>query len=222
MGMFRTDKLAKLKILLFRIEYFISTLCYYLSNTLLKICNVLLFNKNLNSPTNILIFRIGNLGDTICAIPAIQTIKSHFAKSRFILMTAGKIQGLPHPYEVLEGVLTLDEILTYEPTSFKNIKHFFYLVKTLRNKNVDLLIYLSQSDTSLYRFLRDMVFFKLAGCKKNCGFQLTKHHLFRKAQRHYKHFDNEVNRLISLLSPLNIKQKLYWEIPKTNLRSIWP
>ena len=48
-----------------------------------------LFFKKLNkSPRNIVVYRPGNLGDLICAIPSFYSIRVHFPDSKIYLVTS--------------------------------------------------------------------------------------------------------------------------------------
>lgn len=204
-------------------KYFFANLIYVIGNGILKVFQNIFFNIKFNfNPKNILIFRTGNLGDTFCAIPALKAIKNQFPDSQLIFMTAEKIPNLPHPIEVLQGLIEVDEVFTYDPTSLKNIKYIFNLRNKLKNKKIDLAIYLGQYDNSILKHIRDLFFFKMIGCRTVCGFQWAKHRIFPLAQRHYRRFDREVERLMKLLAPLGIDNKISWNIPEIPLNFNWP
>jgi len=207
-----------IKMLKLQIQYFFANAIYAMGNTVLRLIGFILFrDKTDRDFKNILIFRTGNLGDTFCAIPAMKLVKERFPDARFIFMTSEGLPNLPHPVDVLNGLLEFDEIYLYKPTALKNLKYLFKVVGQIRRKNVDLIVYLSQYDASLPRFIRDILFFRMTGCKSICGFQWTKHRLFAAAQYRYRKFDREVYRHVKLLSPLGVSDKISWDIPEVLL-----
>ena len=208
--------------LLLQIESYIANLTYICGNTILRILKWCLFGSGFPaSPQNILIFRTGNLGDTFCAIPAMKAAKKRFPNSRFIFMTAKQTPNLPHPIEVLKGTIKFDEVFIYEPISLKTLRGLSKLISYLRGRKPDLLIYLGQSNASLLTLIRDMFFFRVAGCRSSCGFRWMKHRLFPLAQRHYRVFDGEVDRLMKLVEPLGVHCEVSWDIPKVPLNLDW-
>ncbi|MFQ5964081.1 MAG: glycosyltransferase family 9 protein [Candidatus Scalinduaceae bacterium] len=201
-----------------RIEYYISNLVYVLGNGILKLLRLSLFGNSFpDNPQNILILRKGNLGDTICAVPAMKAVKKRFPSSRFIFMTAEKTGNFPHTVEVLKGLIEFNEIFIYDPTALKNLRYFSKVVSQLRSKKLDLVVYLSQSSNTFSWLLRDLLFFRIVGCKSACGFQWTKHWLFSLAQRRYRIFYREVDRLMKLVEPLGVSRKVSWDIPRVPL-----
>jgi ADP-heptose:LPS heptosyltransferase len=189
----------------------------------LKITQRILFRSGFPAnPLNVLILRTGNLGDTVCAVPAIKAVKERFPKSRFIFMTAQKAANLPHTVEVLKGLVEFDEVFTYDVASLKNLRYLYGLIGQLRSKKLCLVIYLGQSSAPFSRFLRDMFFFRVAGCKSICGFRWTKHWLFSLAQSRYRFFDREVDRLMKLVEPLGVSREVSWDIPSVPLNFDMP
>lgn len=159
-----------------------------------------------NEVNKILIYRIGNLGDTICAIPAMIAVRQHFPKSRIYLLTNKETTGNPDAEEILKGNNFLDNIITYDPSRLREFRYALDILKKLRSLRADLLVYLSISESSRKRILRDWLFFRLSGCKKSIGFKLPK-----AVGTYMVHgiklplFPQEVDRLISLLAPFGIK-----------------
>lgn len=205
------------------IEFYIANLVYIFGNTIIRIIKWGLFGSGFPvNPQNVLIFRTGHLGDTFCAIPAMKAVKKRFPNTRFIFITAKQTPNLPHPIDVLKEVIEFDEIFTYEPISLKNLRGLSKLISYLRDRKPDLLIYLGQNSSSLFTLIRDMFFFRVAGCRSVCGFQWTKHRLFPLAQRRYRVFDKEVERLMKLVEPSGVHCEISWDIPRVPLNFNWP
>jgi ADP-heptose:LPS heptosyltransferase len=211
------------KIWLRRFQYFIAKFIYIFGNGIIQILNkILFFQKATKNPQSILIFRTGNLGDAFCAVPAIKAVQKRFPTSKFIFMTANERPDLPHSVGVLKGMVEFDEIITYNTAYVKNPKYLFELITQLRKKNLDLMIYLSQDSAPISRFMRDMIFFRVAGCKSACGFQWTKHRFFKLSQQYFRKFNREVVRLMAIIAPLGISCKIAWDIPSSSLNFNWP
>lgn len=205
-----------------RLYNLIATLIYDICNGLLVILESFFYSfKHLRAVETILIFRTGNLGDILCAIPAMRSLRNNFAKSKIILMTAINPKALNLPADILKNTSLYDRLIMYESKDLKKIKSILSLIHQIRNQRVDLLVYLSQSDASLFRLVRDMFFFRLAGCGRAYGFRLNKHRIFRIAQRYYRTFDREVERLMKIIFSLGIsKSNVSFDLPIDDLSKV--
>ncbi len=72
-----------------------------------------MLNSNVTpfSTQRILIYRIENLGDIICTIPAMAAIRHHFPHVWIGLLTNKEATGNPDPEEILKNNDFLDEII---------------------------------------------------------------------------------------------------------------
>ena len=153
----------------------------------------------------ILIYRIGNLGDIICAMPAMVAVRRHFPNAWIGLLTNKEEGGNPDAEEILNGNDFLDKIITYQPARLREVGYLFNLLKKLRSLQINFLVYLAISKSTRQRLVRDWLFFRLAGCKKLVGFELPK------PIKEVTHngitlpvYPQEVDRLMSLLVPLGV------------------
>ncbi len=127
----------------------------------------------------LLVFRIGQLGDTIVALPAMWAVRNHFSKARLTLLCDH------HPHhnyvqapELLAGAGLFDEFLLYTVDSFRagsliRPLHQLRLLWTLRQRAFDALVYLAPSRRKPAQVERDRRFFAAAGIKPFlglCGF----------------------------------------------------
>jgi len=76
--------IVKIQILL--VNFWIKWLSFWL-----KIFNNILFFRKINNPRNILIYKIGNIGDIICAIPSFIAIRRFYPESKITLLTSEKL-----------------------------------------------------------------------------------------------------------------------------------
>jgi ADP-heptose:LPS heptosyltransferase len=177
---------------------------------------------------NILIFRIGNLGDIVCSMPAMVAIRKHYPDAWIGLLTYKELKMAPDAEKILEGADYLDEIITYDTTRIRDLKYLLSINKKMRSLKVDLLIYLSLSKGTRWRLIRDWFFFRMAGCKRLIGYKLPKPISFQ-VQNGLKIpiYMQEVDRLLGLLSPLGIDAlRVDFKLPideivKNNIERIW-
>ena len=124
---------------------------------------------------NILIFRIGQLGDTIVALPAMWAIRKHFPEASLTLLCDR------HPRknhvlaaELLEGVGIFDRVESYavdDSPAGQALRpwRMLGLLWKLRRQHFDLLVYLAPSIRTATHVARDRKFFSAAGIKQFIG-----------------------------------------------------
>ena len=111
----------------------------------------------------IVIFRTGQLGDTLVAMPAIYAIRKQYPKHRLVLLTdrhPGK-QSLVSSWEVLGKTGWFDDVIFYIPGKdlWNLLKTISSLVKKLRSFSPDYIFNLSPPRNA-WQTLRDWFFFK--------------------------------------------------------------
>jgi ADP-heptose:LPS heptosyltransferase len=117
----------------------------------------------------VLVFRIGQLGDTLISIPAIRAIERRHPLDRRVLLTE---HGAARPYvsawDVLAPLQIFDDVLFYDSTlpAYKLAKQLAGLVLQLRRLAPEYAYNLSP-DRTRFQYLRDSLFFNLVvGAKK--------------------------------------------------------
>lgn len=114
---------------------------------------------------NLVIFRIGSIGDTVVALPCFHAISRAFPKSRRILLTNCVDNARASSAEsVLEGTDLIDGAL-YFPSGRDKLRHSITLARQLRELNAEALVYLAPR-TSGMQVYRDLLFFKAAGISR--------------------------------------------------------
>lgn len=158
-------------------------------------------------PKRILIYRFGNLGDIVCAMPAMVAVRQFFPKAWIGFLTNKEMSGSPDPESILSGNNFLNEIITYNTTKLREPGYLLAFFKKMYSLKIDLMIYLARPKTSNMRLCRDYVFFRLTVCRRLVGFKR------RKPSGSYVKdgvilpvFTQEVDRLVALLTPLGINQ----------------
>jgi lipopolysaccharide heptosyltransferase III len=123
-----------------------------------------------SNPQRILVFRIGELGDTIVALPALSAIRRAFPSAHLTLL--GNVDAEARhvtPDQVLPQGL-FDEWLSYRSRDFRSkLSDRLKLLRRLRSRRFDLLVYLAPRIRSRADVRRDLLFFRLAGVSKVIG-----------------------------------------------------
>lgn len=122
---------------------------------------------------NILIFRVGHLGDTVVAIPAFWAIRKAFPNARLTLLTNRDFKN-PHyisPLDVLPRNGIIDDCIEY-PSERGLVGRSVELLKLslrLRRRKFDAVIYLLPRIRSDVQIRRDIKTFSIAGIEKILG-----------------------------------------------------
>ncbi len=180
--------------------YFVIFLYKFL-NLLLDIFKLFLFwrKKIPKGIKKILVFRVGNIGDIICAVPTMVVIRENFPEAKIVLLSSPGKKELAGAKELLTGAEFLDQMIIYYQQDIKNFKKRVKLIKRFKKEKFDLFIGLPQNLASFRILLRNIIFAKLIGVKYTFGFQVNTIKLFKQIQSKYLKFDNEVKRLLKLV-----------------------
>jgi len=155
-------------------------------------------------PGTVAIFRIGELGDTLAALPAISAIREGYPDSRMVLITHEPgSQGFVSSWEVLEATGFFSEVLFYR-ASLTPMKHLFSYLKMamlIRKLQVDLLFYLAPIPRFPRQVARDRLFFQtICGIQQCYGMEPTEHTRdLRDGEGNLAVLPSETDRLLSIV-----------------------
>jgi ADP-heptose:LPS heptosyltransferase len=129
-----------------------------------------------NSPVDgagrrILVYRIGQLGDTIIALPAMWAIREHFPQAHLALLS-NAYEGSPvvAARSVLPATGLFDQWLTYPTGEGRtSARSFLQLLLRLRRERFDTLVYLAPRQRTTRQVRRDLLFFRAAGIRTFIG-----------------------------------------------------
>ena len=168
-------------------------LVYISLNKIVLVVQKLFFsNKDLESARKILIFRIGSMGDSICALPAIYSIRKNYPDAKIDLLTNQGENGLIS----IDGLIDrniIDNTINYLGENWRDVRN------EIRRNKYDLFIELPVSLSTFHRLFRNMLFVKSAGIKNAFGWQIASVKTNLKTQEKYLHFNNERDRLLKIL-----------------------
>jgi ADP-heptose:LPS heptosyltransferase len=120
----------------------------------------------------ILLYRIGQLGDTIVALPAMWAVRRAWPNAHLaLLFDRHRKAGYVAAFDLLQGCGIFDEFIGYpfEAKLGRKATEAVRLLAIIRARRFDTLAYLAPSGRSAERVRRDRTFFRAAGIKKFIG-----------------------------------------------------
>ncbi len=121
---------------------------------------------------SVLVFRIGQLGDTIVALPAMWAAKKHFPKAKFTLL-CDRHPGKPRVLaaDLLRGAGLFERFKSYVVAESASARAWQMAVLwlRLRRRRFNALVYLAPSTRTTAQVARDRKFFSAAGVSKFYG-----------------------------------------------------
>jgi ADP-heptose:LPS heptosyltransferase len=121
----------------------------------------------------ILVYRIGSIGDTVIALPAVRAIRARFPRAHMAFLGNSHEKDYVLAQSVLPPEGLFDEWLTY-PTGqgrTRPSKAVWRLFLQLRREKFDTLVYLAPRGRGSSRVWRDVAFFYGAGIRHFIGHQ---------------------------------------------------
>ena len=168
------------------------------------------------------IYRIGNIGDTACAIPAMHAIRRAYPAAHLTLVTSPGKASAVGARELLDGVSWLDEIVVYHAEDIASARGRLGLLRNLRARKFDLWIELPAVAASLTRLLRNLVVAREAGVRWGFGWRYEPRFAAR-SQTLFNDFPDEVERLLEIVRAAGFKgddREFPLELADSNRRSV--
>jgi ADP-heptose:LPS heptosyltransferase len=172
---------------------------YKLLNGFIRLVAGTLYNRvrTADHPRKILVVRKGTLGDHLCSLPVINSLKEQFPSAVFDMLT------FSHGQPGISITALVDD--QYFGRIFDMDKHNpRALLKLIRTQQYDAVIELPQNLDSFYTQLRNLVFWRLAGIRAGAGWAVSNTLLFKYLQNRLIPFPNEQERLQQILSSYDI------------------
>jgi ADP-heptose:LPS heptosyltransferase len=144
------------------------------------------------------IYRIGNIGDTACAIPAMHAIRRAYPAAHLALVTSPGKAGSVGARELLEGVGWIDEIVVYHAEDIATARGRLELIRDLRARQFDAWIELPAVAAPLARLFRNLTVARSAGAGWGFGWRYEPR-FAAPAQSRFIHFPDEVERLLAIV-----------------------
>jgi len=169
----------------------------------------------LSNQKNILIYRLGSLGDTVIALPVFHKILEQYPDVENItLLTNKPVASMAAPLEAVLGKgLFFKDTLTY-PVGTRNPILLAKLIGEIRKRKIHTVINITAL-RSPNADRRDKLFFKSAGVKEFIGFENRPEDFKVKIDPETGFFEWETARLarkISVLGSFNYNDDKYWDL----------
>ena len=121
----------------------------------------------------VLIYQIGQLGDTIVSVPALRAVRQYFGKTALIFLMHDVIHRLVTAEMVLEGSGLVDEFIPYSPEKKfgRKLRTVAKLWLRLRRERFDAVVSVLPSDRPRWALLRDRLFYRACGISRLIGFR---------------------------------------------------
>jgi ADP-heptose:LPS heptosyltransferase len=145
------------------------------------------------------IYRIGNIGDTACAIPAMHAIRRAYPAAHLTIVTSPGKAGSIGARELLDGARWIDEIVVYHAEDIATARGRLELMRQMRARQFDLWIELPVVAAPFVTLVRNLMFARSAGARWAFGWRYERLRLAARAQSEYANFPDEVERLLGIV-----------------------
>jgi ADP-heptose:LPS heptosyltransferase len=143
-------------------------------------------------PRSILVYRMGNLGDIVVALPAFHALRARYPEARMMLVTSPTKRGAPGAVEVLAKDDTFNEMIVYYADEAADPAFLKSLRRRIANANVDCAILLPDDFTSVKSVVKQMAILAAAGVRRIIGAEVVDPEDFTRGQ---------VPRLLDVIRP---------------------
>jgi ADP-heptose:LPS heptosyltransferase len=144
------------------------------------------------------IYRIGNIGDTACAIPAMHAIRRAYPAAHLTLVTSPGKAGAIGARELIDGVSWIDEVVVYHAEDIATARGRIELIRNLRARRFDVWIELPAVAASLATLIRNLAVARAAGVRWGFGWRYEPR-FAAPSQTLFEKFPDEVERLIEIV-----------------------
>lgn len=176
-------------------------------NLSLSLIRKALFFSSSDDPKNILIFKTGNIGDIVCAIPSFVAIRRFYSKATVSLLSSPGGRGMVGAQDFFSDIWYFDRLKIYHTETIQSSEGRKAFLNELRGEAYDLFIQLPDDLVNFRVLVRNMFFAKMLGIKYAFGFKIRTVQLFKKAQVDYATQKTEVEDLLDLLRENGVRSK---------------
>ncbi|HEY6291293.1 MAG TPA: glycosyltransferase family 9 protein [Terriglobia bacterium] len=154
---------------------------------------------------SVCLYRIGNLGDILCALPAMYAVRLAYPDAKLTLLSSPGSRGLPGALELLSAAPWLDDLWVYYSQDIRTLRQQFRLVKRLRQRKFDVWVELPNGLAGVRVLLRNMLVARLSGARWGGGWRVSTIRWGARAQSERRVFPNEVDRLLQTTAQFGIR-----------------
>lgn len=143
------------------------------------------------------VYKPGNIGDLMCAIPGLNEIRKYYQNSRIVLLTHGGNSA--NASVVLKGLPVFDDISIFNAGDLHSKKGIDSIVRQVKKLDADYMIIIPPENAGFLSQLKHLFIFSKCGLKSTRGFSVSYFSHFNRAQYKYRRFDREVIRVLKAL-----------------------
>jgi ADP-heptose:LPS heptosyltransferase len=165
-----------------------------------------------NQIERVLVYRLGSLGDTVMALPALHLIRERFPKAEITILTNAPVhQKAPPLASIVENTNLCQQVMSY-PLRLRSVQSLRRLRNEIATRRFQLAIHLAESRGWL-KSLRDHLFFQACGIGRIVGIPSRRRDLF--CQPLAGRYEWEAQRLIRRLAPpgeIDLQADKWWDL----------
>jgi heptosyltransferase-3 len=161
----------------------------------------------------ILIYRLGSLGDTVVALPALHLVRRVFPQAQLSLLTNKPVASKAAAMESVLGPEFFSEVMDY-PVGTRNPAKLLAVAKRIRAGNFDAVVNLAAA-RGRWKARRDHMFFGLCGVRKTIGFPREKGDFEVLPREDGQLYESESFRLLKRLRSIgeaSLDDPSFWEL----------
>ncbi len=133
-------------------------------------------------PRSILVYRMGNLGDIVVALPAFHALRDRYPKARMMLVTSPTKRGAPGATEVLAKDDTFNEMIVYYEDEASSPAFLKKLRRQVAAAKVDCAILLPDDLTTTKSLAKQMAILAASGVRRIIGAEIVDQKDFGRGQ----------------------------------------
>lgn len=166
--------------------------------------------------SNVLVYRLGSLGDTVVALPALHVVRKAYPEAALVLLTNRPIAAKAAPVEAILGGEFFVDTIDY-PIGTRDVMRLLSVARQIRSGRYDVVVNLCEARTRL-KTLRDRLFFKLSGAGNLCGFPNEDSDFEPVIDQKTGLFESETERLlrrVQALGSVDLNDPTSWDLALT-------
>ncbi len=171
-------------------------------------------NRKSRQKKNVLIYRLGSLGDTIVALPCFHRIRRSFPDAFITLLTNMPTDGRAAAAEQILGSGGLVNDFVSYPVGTRIPGKLLRLVRAIRKHEVRTMVYLA-APRGKAAVLRDRLFFHFCGIRAIHGLPVSDRDFRVMVDPHtrlYEHESLRLSRRINSLGPVDLQDRGMWDL----------
>lgn len=165
-----------------------------------------------NQIERVLVYRLGSLGDTVMALPALHLIRERFPKAEITILTNSPVHEKAPPLaSIVENTNLCQQILSY-PLRLRSVRSLRRLRNEIAARRFQLAIHLAEP-RGWMKSLRDHLFFQACGIGRIVGIPWRRRDLI--CQPLAGQYEWEAQRLVRRLAALgeiDLHQDKWWDL----------